>query len=32
LTAQRCPICWEKYEDDDDGDSEELMDTDGESN
>ena len=32
LTTQRCPICWEKYEDDDDGDSEELMDTDGESN
>ena len=29
LTAQRCPICWEQYEDD--GDSEDLMDTDGES-
>ncbi|XP_065915016.1 NFX1-type zinc finger-containing protein 1-like [Dysidea avara] len=30
LTAQKCPICWEQYKDD--GDSEDLMDTDGESN
>ena len=29
LTAQKCPICWKQYEDD--SDSEELMDTDGES-
>jgi len=29
LTTQRCPICWEQYEDE--SDSEELMDTDGQS-